>query len=331
MRMTINTGAVLRWLGAAAVLLLAGCGRSEPSAAAPGGAASSRQPIYAFVQVGAESAWRTAETASIRDEAEKRNVKLLFADGQQRQASQIAALRSFIGQKVDAIILAPVVASGWEPVLREAKAANVPIILVDRGIDTTDETLFATLIASDFVEEGRMAARWLAERTKGQCRIVELEGTTGSAPAIDRKRGFAEVLAQHPGMSILKSQPADFERGKGKEVMEAFIKAEGRNIQAVYAHNDDMALGAIQALKEAGMKPGVDVLVVSIDAVKPAFDAMILGELNATVECNPLLGPMAFDAIERLRRGETLPRFIKQEDRLFVAEQAAGMIEERRY
>lgn len=305
------------------------------AAAAPAVAqqAGSRQEriTVGFSQVGAESAWRTAETQSIRSEAEKRGVDLKFADAQQKQANQLRAVRSFIAQRVDAIVLAPIVETGWEAVLREAKRARIPVILVDRGIDVEDPSLYTTLIASDFVEEGRMAAEWLAEKTGGKARIVELQGTTGAAPAIDRQKGFAEVIAGHPGMTIVKSQSADFERAKGKAVMQAFIKALPGGIDAVYAHNDDMALGAIQAIEEAGLKPGRDVIVVSIDGVKDAFQAMVDGKLNATVECNPLLGPAVFDAVEKALAGEELPKFIKQHDRLFDQSTAAEVIGSREY
>lgn len=297
--------------------------------------ASPAQParplVVGFSQVGAESAWRTAETRSMKEEAEKRGVTLKFADAQGRQANQIQAVRSFIAQRVDAIVIAPVVETGWEPVLREARAARIPVVLVDRGIDVSDDSLYATKIASDFVEEGRMAARWLAEKTGGRCSIVELQGTTGSAPAIDRQKGFAEVIAGYPEMTIIKSQTADFTRAKGKEVMEAFLKAERGNIAAVYAHNDDMALGAIQAIEEAGLKPGRDIIIVSIDAVRAAFEAMVAGTLNCTVECNPLLGPITFDTIDRIRRGETVPKFIRQDDRLFDQSTAAAELPNRRY
>ncbi|HUT35038.1 MAG TPA: ABC transporter substrate-binding protein [Planctomycetota bacterium] len=310
------------WLGVAlgvVALMAAGCGKKE------------HRVRVGFSQIGAESAWRTAETKSIQEEATERNVVLRFADAQQKQENQIKALRTFIAQKVKAIILAPVVETGWEPVLTEVKQAGIPVVLVDRGIKVTDESLYATLIASDFVEEGRMAAEWLAKKTGGKCNIVQLEGTPGSAPAIDRKKGFEEVLAKYPDMKIIKSQTGDFDRAKGKEVMEAFIKAEGKNIQAVYAHNDDMAIGAIQALKAAGMKPGTEVIVVSIDAVHDAFQAMIDGELNATVECNPLLGPAAFDAVEKLLKGETLPKKTVVKDRLFEQATAAEDIKSRQY
>jgi len=284
-----------------------------------------------FSQIGAESAWRTAETESVRSEAAKRGITLKFSDAQQKQENQIKALRAFIAQKADAIILAPVVESGWEPVLKEAKRAGIPVILVDRGVKVSDESLYATLIASDFVEEGRMAARWLAEKLGGKGRIVELQGTPGSAPALDRKKGFEEVLAQHPELKIVKSQSGEFTRAKGKEVMEAFLKAEGRNIRAVYAHNDDMALGAIQAIEEAGLTPGKDILLVSIDGVRAAFEAMIAGKLKCSVECNPLLGPAAFDAVEKTVAGETLAKWIKVTDQVFDQAAAKNVIETRKY
>ena len=292
---------------------------------------ATKQLVVGFAQVGAEGAWRTAETHSIKKEAEKRVIDLKFADGQQKQANQISAVRSFVAQKVDAIILAPIVETGWEPVLREAKEAKIPVILVDRGIKVSDPSLYVTLIASDFVEEGKMAAEWLVSKTGGKASIVELQGTTGSAPAIDRAKGFREGIKAHPGMSIIKSQSGEFTRAKGKEVMQSFIKSDKGKFNVVYAHNDDMALGAIQALEESGMKPGTEVIVISIDAVKEAFEAMIAGKLNATVECSPLLGPLAFETIEKVRAGETVPKFIKQNDALFDQGNAAAAIKLREY
>jgi simple sugar transport system substrate-binding protein len=223
------------------------------------------------------------------------------------------------------------VETGWEPVLREARRAGIPVILVDRGVKVRDDNLYVTLIASDFVEEGRMAAEWLARKMNGKANIVELQGTIGSSPAIDRKKGFEEALKKYPDMKIIKSQSADFTRAKGKEVMEAFIKSDRDRIQAVYAHNDNMALGAIQALEEAGIKPGKDVIIISIDAVRAAFEAMVAGTLNATVECNPLFGPILFDTIEKLRAGAKLPKYIKNEDQLFDQSVAAEVIDSREY
>ncbi|MBI1839779.1 MAG: ABC transporter substrate-binding protein [Verrucomicrobia bacterium] len=284
-----------------------------------------------FSQVGAESAWRTAETESIKSEGAKRGVTLKFSDAQGRQENQIKALRSFIAQKVDAIILAPVVETGWEPVLRDAKRAKIPVVLVDRGVKVSDESLFATLIASDFIAEGRMAAEWLAKKAGGKARIVELQGTPGAAPAIDRKKGFEAGLASEPGMRIIASQSGDFRRANGKEVMEALIKKHGSEITAVYAHNDDMAIGAIQAIEESGRKPGSDVIVLSIDGVRGAFEAMVAGKLNCTVECNPLLGPLAFDAAEKAVSGAALPKKTIVPDRVFDQSTAKSVIASRQY
>jgi simple sugar transport system substrate-binding protein len=293
--------------------------------------AAEKKLVVGFSQIGAESAWRTAETRSIEEEAKKRGVTLRSSDAQGKEENQIKALRNFIAQGVDAIILAPKVETGWEPVLKEVKRAKIPVILVDRGIKVSDESLYTTLIASDFVEEGRLAGEWLAKKLNGKGNIVELQGTPGAAPAIDRKKGFAEVIAKNPGMKIIKSQTGEFERAKGKQTMEAFLKAEGKNINAVYAHNDDMAIGAIQAIEEAGMKPGTDIIVVSIDGVKGAFEAMVTGKLNCTVECNPLLGPAAFDAIAAVKAGKTVPKKTIVKDEVFDQSVAKDVIGSRKY
>ena len=275
------------------------------------GPSAGKKLTVGFSQIGAESSWRTAETNSIRSEGEARGVDLKFSDAQQKQENQIKSLRTFVTQGVDAIILAPVVKTGWEPVLREIKQAKIPVILVDRGVDVSDDSLYTTLIASDFTAEGRMAGEWLAEKTLRRANIAELQGTPGADPAIERNRGFLEAIAKHPEMKITKSQTGDFTRAKGKEVMEAFLKSpEGGQINAVYAHNDEMALGAIQAIEAAGKKPGVDVIVVSIDGVRDAFAAMIDGKLNCTVECNPLLGPQLMEVVKKVKAGQPVERRI---------------------
>lgn len=290
------------------------------------------QLVVGFSQIGAESAWRTAETQSIRGEAVKRGVDLKFADGANDQARQIQALRNFITQDVDAIILAPVVKTGWDPVLREIKEAGIPVVLVDRGIETQDPSLYATLVAADFVEEGRQAAQWLIEKTGGSATIVELQGTTGSDPASDRSRGFREVIAQHPDMRIIRAQDGDFRRENGKRIMETILKAEQPGtINAVYAHNDDMALGAIQAIEEAGLTPGTDVHVVSIDGIRDAVEAVANGALGCTIECNPLLGPLAFDAVEKLIAGEEVPARTVVPYRVIDEEAAAAELPNRLY
>ena len=274
--------------------------------------------VLGFSQVGAESEWRTANTESIKSSAKDAGIDLKFSDAQQKQENQIKAIRSFIAQKVDVIAFSPVVESGWGTVLREAKAAKIPVILTDRAVNVKDDSLWVSFIGSDFVEEGRRAGRWLVENkksTRDPVNIVELQGTVGSAPAIDRKKGFEEVIKANPKFKIIRSQTGDFTRAKGKEVMEAFLKAEGKKINVLYAHNDDMAIGAIQAIEEAGLKPGKDIIIVSIDGVKGAFEAMIAGKLNVTVECSPLLGPQLMQAVKDLKAGKTLPKRIVTQER----------------
>lgn len=283
-----------------------------------------------FAQVGAESEWRSAETDSIKETAKERGITLKFSDAQQKQENQIKAVRSFIAQKVDAIGIAPVVESGWETVFKEAKDAGIPIILVDRKA-AVDESLYAAFIGSDFIEEGRRAAKEMAILLNEKGSIVELQGTVGAAPAIDRKTGFEEGLKDYPDMKIIRSQTGDFTRAKGKEVMEAFLKAEGENIDAVYAHNDDMAIGAIQAIEEFGLKPAEDIKVVSIDGVKGIFEAMANGKANVTVECNPLLGPQFFDACQTLAEGGTVEKWIKSDEGVYRQEQAAEALPNRKY
>jgi simple sugar transport system substrate-binding protein len=274
-----------------------------------------------FSQIGSESGWRAAETTLTKLQAEERGINLKFADAQQKQENQIKAVRSFIAQGVDAILLAPVVATGWDAVLEEAKDAEIPVVLLDRTVDARDD-LYMTAVTSDLVHEGRVAGQWLTDSVAGKdCNVVELQGTTGSSPAIDRKNGFEQAIADHANLKIIRSQTGDFTRAKGKEVMESFIKAEngGRNICALYAHNDDMAVGAIQAIKEAGLKPGQDILVVSIDAVPDIFQAMAAGEANATVELTPNMAGPAFDVLEAFFKDGTLPpKWIQTESKLFT-------------
>ncbi len=293
-----------------------------------------------FSQIGAESAWRTANSESIVSEAKKRSIDLKFSDAQQKQENQIKAIRSYIAQGVDVIGFSPVVESGWGPVLREAKEAGIPVILTDRAVDEKDTSLWVTFMGSDFVEEGRRAGNWLVENYENVKRadkpmkyikIVELQGTVGSAPANDRFSGFREVIDKHAEFKIIKTQTGEFTRAKGKEVMEAFLKSEGKNIDVLYAHNDDMALGAIQAIEQFGLKPGVDIIIVSIDAVRGAFEAMVEGKLNCTVECSPLLGPQFFDAVEKLVNGESIPARIVTEEDVFPQEVAEEVLPTRTY
>ncbi len=286
--------------------------------------------VVGFAQIGAESEWRTAETQSIKEEAENLGVELRFSDAQQKQENQIKAIRSFIAQQVDVIGVAPVVESGWETVFQEAKDAGIPIVLVDRRADVPDD-LFATFIGSDFVLEGQNACKEMAALLGETGKIVELQGTVGAGPAIDRKAGFEECLAGFPNMEMIASQSGDFTRAKGKEVMEAFLKTYGAEINGVYAHNDDMAIGAIQAIEEYGLKPGEDIKIVSVDGVRGAFEAMAEGKLNVTVECNPLLGPQFYEVALKLANGETVEPWVKSNEGIYRQDTAAQDLPNRKY
>jgi simple sugar transport system substrate-binding protein len=297
------------------------------------GAVHAKELVVGFSQIGAESGWRSAETKMARQEAEKRGITLKVSDAQQKQENQIKAIRAFIAQDVDAIFIAPVVETGWTSVLKEAREAGIPVFLLDRLIEDKDRELYTSAIVSDQVLEGRMAGEWLAGKTGGKSAIVELQGTVGASVTNNRKKGFEEVVARHPGMKILRSQSGDFTRSKGKEVMESFIKAEngGKNINAVYAHNDDMVIGAIQAIKEAGLVPGKDILVVSIDGVPDIFKAMAEGEANATVELTPNMAGPALDALLRLKKEKTAPpKVILTETKVYLPDTARAEYEARK-
>src|SRR5580693_3278084 len=296
------------------------------------GADSQKKLVVGFSQVGAESGWRTANTESIKAEAAKRGIDLRFSDAQQKEENQIKAIRSFIAQGVDVIAFSPVVETGFEPVLQEAKKAGIPVVLSDRAVKVSDPTLYKCFIGSDFVEEGHRAANEVLKLTDGKAGVAELVGTVGSAPAIDRAKGFREVIASHPDIKIVMSQSGDFTRAKGKEVMEAFLKApNAKDITVLFAHNDDMALGAIQAMEEAGIKPGQDIKIVSIDGVRGAFEAMKDGKLNVTVECNPLLGPQLFDLIEKIANKQEVPKRVVSQEGVYDQSQAAEELPKRQY
>jgi galactofuranose transport system substrate-binding protein len=320
-------------LALAALLTACSGGGEQPAPDAP------KPIVLGFSQIGAESEWRTANTTSVQTAAAEAGITLRFSDAQQKQENQIKALRSFIAQRVDIIAFSPVVETGWETVLREAKNAKIPVILTDRAVEVSDDSLYVSLMGSDFVEEGRKAGRWMLEYyatgpgkdVKGDINVVELQGTVGSAPANDRKKGFAEIITPEPRYKVIRSQTGDFTRAKGKEVMEAFLKAEGRRINVLFAHNDDMAIGAIQAIEEAGLKPGSDIIIISIDGVKGAFEAMIAGKLNVTVECSPLLGPQLMAAVKDVVAGKDIPKRIVTEESVFPREIAAQELPKRKY
>ncbi len=295
-----------------------------------------RKIVMGYSQIGAESEWRTACTNSVKSAAEEWNIELKFSDAQQKQENQLKAIRSFIQQDVDIIAFTPVVSSGWDAILQECKDAGIPTICVDRTVDAPRE-LYDVFIGSDFKLEGERAALWVIDymnkngRGDETINYVELVGTVGSAAAEDRKVGFAEVMAENPNYNLLASQTGDFTRANGKQVMEAFLKSYGDEIELLFAHNDDMAIGAIQAIEEAGMKPGEDIIIASVDAVKGAFEAMMAGKLNVSVECNPLLGPQVMDTAVKLLTNQPVDKWVVSDEGVYDQSNAAEAYPTRQY
>ena len=300
--------------------------------------------VVGFSQIGAESEWRTANTNDVKAAAERAGVELKFSDAQQKQENQIRAIRSFISQKVDVIGFVPIVETGWDNVLREAKRAKIPVVVMDRDLKVSDDSLYVAKIGTDQVEEGRKAFRWIDDYiTKNNIKprnggdtinIVILEGTVGASAAVGRSKGFNEAMDASPNKAkykILASQTGDFTRAKGQEVMESFLKSYRDDIDVLFAQNDDMALGAIQAIEAAGLKPSKDIVIVGADAVKGMFQAMIDGKANATVECNPLQGDLFFETCKKILAGESVPKSVYVEEGVFDTTNAAEVFPTRKY
>jgi simple sugar transport system substrate-binding protein len=281
-----------------------------------------------YPQLGAESDWRTANTASFKETAQQLGIKqLVFSDAQQKQENQISAVRACIQQGVDVIALPPVVETGWDAVLTEAKNAGIPVIIVDRSV-TADPSLYASHIGSDMVLEGQRAAEEMNKLLPDGGSIIELSGTTGSGAAVGRAKGFREKL--NSNIKIIDSQTGNFTRAEGKPVMEAFLKKYAGQIQGAFIHNDDMAIGAIEAMKAAGLKPG-DLKVVSVDGTRGGFQAMVDGWIQADVECNPLLGPQVFEMALKLMNGETIDRSVLTNETVYYPSNAAELLPTRKY
>ncbi|MGW9414924.1 ABC transporter substrate-binding protein [Arthrobacter cupressi] len=320
-------------VAAASMLTLTACGGSAGAGAAGGSGSGSDKITMGFAQVGAESGWRTANTKSVQESAKKAGVELKFSDAQQKQENQIKAIRSYIQQKVDVIAFSPVVESGWDTVLKEAKNAKIPVILTDRAVDSADKSLYKTFLGSDFVEEGKKAGEWLVADSKSATdtvNIVEIQGTTGSAPANDRKEGFAEAIKSDPKLKVIASQSGDFTRSGGKQVMEAFLK-NNADIDVVFAHNDDEGLGAIEAIEAAGKVPGKDIKIITIDAVKDGMTALSNGKINFIVECSPMLGDQLMELAKKVVAGESVPERVVTEETTFTQEQAKQVLATRPY
>jgi ribose transport system substrate-binding protein len=286
--------------------------------------------VVGFSQMENNNPWRIAETNSMKDEAAKRSAKfeLVTTDAQGQTSKQVSDVEDLIARKVNVIFLAPREFEGLAPALQAAKKAKIPVFLIDREAAGKAGEDYVAFLGSNFVEQGKRAAEWLIKKTNGKAGIVELTGTAGASVARDRAEGFKQAIQAHPGMVIIASQTGDFSRAQGQKVMENIIQSKGAEITAVYAHNDEMALGAIQALKAAGRKPGQDVTVISIDGEKAALESIMKGELGATVESSPRFGKLAFDTLEKHLAGEKIPTKIILEDRFFDSANAAQFVAE---
>lgn len=320
---------------------------TEPEAAdeedngsdAPAGDAGSDDLIVVgYAQVGAESDWRTANTESFKSTfTEENGYKLIFDDAQQKQDNQIKAIRSFIQQDVDYIVVAPVVETGWETVLKEAQDAGIPVILSDRLMDVSDDSLYTCWVGGNFVKEGEDAGIWLEKYLQEQGRedeeinIVTLQGTIGASAQVGRTQGFDNKLKEHSNWKMLALQSGEFTQAKGQEVMESFLKSYD-DIDVVVAENDNMAFGAIDAIKAAGKTcgPDGDIIIISFDAVKAAFDSMIAGDMNADMECNPLHGPRVAEIIEKLEAGEPVEKIQYVDETYFDTSMDLEKIKETR-
>lgn len=320
------------------LLTLWGCA-SEPAGKTgdDGGSESGDLIVVGYAQVGAESDWRTANTVSFQETfVEANGYKLIFDDAQQKQENQIKAIRNFIQQDVDYIVLAPVVETGWETVLEEAKEAGIPVILSDRMIDISDDSLYTAWVGGNFIKEGQDCVEWLdgylKELGRGdeEINIVTLQGTIGSSAQVGRTKGVEDKLPEHANWNMLDKQTGEFTQSKGQEVMESFLKSYD-DIDVVIAENDNMAFGAIDAIRAAGKDPGEDIIIIGFDAVKAAFEAMIAGDLNVSVECNPLHGPRVSEIIQKLEKGETVEKTWYVDEGVFPASEAAALIDSRPY
>jgi len=319
-----------------AVSILAGCG-SSPAPATP----AAKKTVVGFSQVGAETEWRIAMSKIMQDEFKKQpNMELIFSDAQQKQENQLKSIRTFIQQKVDFIVFAPVVQTGWDAVLQEAKEAKIPVIVVNRRLTTSTgkaEDYYVTFIGPDNLDAGRLAAKTMIDKFKdapGPVNVVQLEGTVGASTAVERKNGFDEIIKGQTKLKVIKSQSGDYTRAKGKEVMEAFLKsakAEGLKIDALFSQSDDMGIGAMQAIEEAGLKPGKDIIIVSIDGVKGAFEAMIAGKQAATIE-NPVdYAVPLIKVLNDIKDKKDIPKWTKLEFKVYPADVAQKELPNRRY
>ncbi|HWR24561.1 MAG TPA: substrate-binding domain-containing protein [Feifaniaceae bacterium] len=289
-----------------------------------------------YAQVGKESSWRLANNASIQSAAHAFHIELTAVDANQSQQRQVEAVLGFIVDRVDVIVISPVVNTGWDQVLREAKAAGIPVLLSDRNIEVPDEDMFRTFIGADFKEEGRRAMRWILKNVPASedgrtLNIMELQGTVGATPTVERKQGFEMLLEKNAGYRIVHSESGNFTLEGGKQIVQRYLDAHEWDVDIIFAHNDDMALGAIEALEAHGLRPGRDIKIVSVDGTRAALEAIVAGKLNCSVECSPLLGPQLMKAVTDLMAGKELPLRIITDEVVFTEENAKKALPGRTY
>ena len=294
--------------------------------------------ILGFSQIGSESAWRSKNTQSIFEAAAENDIQILFDDAQQKQENQLKAIRSFIVYQVDVIAFVPIVSNGWDNVLQEAKAAGIPVIVVDRQIDC-DESLYAGFLGENGFEEGFAAAHFLVTKCKnrnGTINIVEFSGTENSSIATLRAEGFRSVIKQDEKFQIIHSEDGDFLRSRGKEMMDRIIKENGglklngKTIDVIYSHNDSMTLGLLDSLHNNNINPR-STIILSIDAEQKSIDALVNGELNCVVECNPNSGPTLMSLVKKIANGESIPRVTYMLDKIFTENDNFSNYEPRGY
>lgn len=308
--------------------LIAGCARPSEQAEEP-------KLLLGFSQLGSESAWRIGNTRDIEQKAEEYGVSLMLENANQKQENQIAAIRRFIAYKVDVIAFSPIVEEGWDNVLMEAKNAGIPVILVDRDISTENEELTACLIGADFYSEGVQAARYLIRKADSlnmeQVNIVEITGTEDSTPMRQRQAGFMDTIKNDDRMKVMESVNGDFLKSRGAECMRYLLEKYGDDIDVIFSHNDEMTLGAIPEIEDAGYTPGKDVIIISIDGGQEAIDVLKEGRINCVVECTPMLGSKLMETALKLKDGQEVEKLIHPEEKVFSDEQDLSGIEPRGY
>ena len=301
--------------------LLAACGSRDVAADRPGGDAPS--VVVGFSQLGSESGWRIGNTASMEQAAKRWGFGLMLDNANQRQEKQISAIRSFIAYQVDVIAFSPIVETGWDNVLREARQAGIPVILTDRMVDVDDDTLYTAYIGADFLAEGRRAGQFLIQKADAMgaehLNIVEITGTEDSTPMRDRQAGFMQAIAGDGRFTVLESITGDFLRSKGRECMRTLLDKYGaEGIDVVFSHNDSMTLGVLDVLDEAGVVPGRDIVLISVDGEQAAVDELVKGRINCIVECTPHLGDDVMAQVDALTKGRTIPKTIHPEETVFT-------------